>query len=88
MSVLTTKPKFLYPKSRMFQFDEVTERIVRALEKRNWSVPGITVDFHTYGTGEAKYRIVENVYGENIKLYFQSLRHKGTRNPKNITVHE
>ena len=70
MSVLTTKPKFLYPKSRMFPFDEVTERIVRELEKRNWSVPGITVDFHTYGTGEAKYRRVEYVYGENFKLYF------------------
>ena len=70
MSVLTTKPKFLYPKSRMFPFDEVTEKIVKGLEKRNWSVPGITVDFHTYGSGEAKYRRVEYVYGENFKLYF------------------
>lgn len=70
MSVLTTKPKFLYPKSRMFPFDEVTEKIVKGLEKRNWSVPGITVDFHTYGSGEAKYRRVEYVHGENFKLYF------------------
>lgn len=68
MSVLTTKPKFLYPKSRMFPFDEVTEKIVKGLEKRNWSVPGITVDFHTYGSGEAKYRRVEYVHGENFKL--------------------
>lgn len=70
MSVLTTKPKFLYPKSRMFPFDEVTEKIVKGLEKRNWSVPGITVDFHTYGSGETKYRRVEYVHGENFKLYF------------------
>ena len=89
MSVLTTKPKFLYPKSRMFPFDEVTERIVRELEKRNWSVPGITVDFHTYGTGEAKYRRVEYVYGENFKLYFG--RPQGTLSSKRndtAAIHE
>lgn len=70
MSVLNVKPKFLYPRSRQFPFDEVAEKIVRALEKRNWKVPGITVEFYTYGSGEAKYKMVEHIKGENFKLYF------------------
>ena len=52
MSVLTTTPQFLYPYSRQFPFDEVAEKIVRAIEKRNWKVPGITVEFDIYGSGE------------------------------------
>lgn len=70
MSVLTTTPKFLYPKSRQFPFDEVAEKIVRAIEKRNWKVPGITVDFYCYGSGEAKYYMVSSIKGDNFKLYF------------------
>lgn len=70
MSVLTAKPTFLYPHSRQFPFDEVAEKIVRALEKRNWNVPGISVDFYTYGSGEAKYKMVSNIMGNDFKLYF------------------
>ena len=70
MSALTVKPKFLYPNSRKFPFDEVTEKIVRALEKRNWKVPGITVEFEVYGSGEEKYKLVREIVGENFKLYF------------------
>ncbi len=70
MSVLTTKPKFLYPHSRQFPFDETAEKIVRAIEKRNWKVPGITVKFHTYGSGEAKYQMVSYISGDNFKLFF------------------
>ena len=54
MTLLTVKPQFLYPRSRQFPFDEIAENIVRALEKRNWNVPGIEVEFDTYGSGEAK----------------------------------
>jgi len=70
MSVLTTKPQFLYPYSRQFPFDEVAEKIVRAIEKRNWEVPGITIEFDTYGSGEAKYQMVRSIIGDNFKLYF------------------
>ena len=70
MSALTVKPEFLYPKSRKFPFDEVTEKIVRALEKRNWKVPGITVEFEVYGSGEEKYKLVREIVGDNFKLYF------------------
>ena len=70
MSVLTTKPQFLYPCSRQFPFDEVTEKIVRAIEKRNWKVSGITIEFDTYGSGEAKYQMVRSIIGDNFKLYF------------------
>ena len=70
MSVLTTKPQFLYPHSRQFPFDEVSEKIVKALEKRNWKVPGINIKFECYGSGEAKYQMVSSITGDNFKLYF------------------
>lgn len=70
MSVLTTTPKFLYPHSRQFPFDEVAEKIVKAIEKRNWNVPGITIEFDTYGSGEEKYQMVCSITGKNFRLYF------------------
>ena len=81
MSVLSVKPEFLYPHSRQFPFDEVAEKIVRELEKRNWNVPGITVKFDTYGSGEAKYKLVREINGENFKLYFS--RGQGRLNDTN-----
>lgn len=70
MSVLTTIPRLLYPHSRQFPFDEVAENIVKALEKRNWNVPGITVEFYNYGSGEAKYKMVDSITGDDFKLHF------------------
>lgn len=62
--------EFLYPKSRKFPFDEVCEQIVRALEARNWQVPGLKVDLDEYGSGEAKFRLVRCVRGDDFKIYF------------------
>ena len=70
MSVLQVTPQFLYPHSRQFPFDEVAEKIVRAMEKRNWKIPGITVEFDTYGSGEEKYQMISSITGDNFKLYF------------------
>ena len=81
MSVLSVKPEFLYPHSRQFPFDEVAEKIVRELEKRNWTVPGITVRFDTYGSGESKFKLVREINGENFKLYFS--RGQGRLNDTN-----
>jgi len=39
----------LYPTSRAYLFDEVSERIVRELEKRDFHIKGINVEFHQYG---------------------------------------
>lgn len=76
MSVLTVIPKFLYPTSRQFPFDEVAEKIVRAIEKRNWKVPGLTIEFDTYGSGEAKYQLIRSITGDNFKLYFSRTQGK------------
>ncbi len=62
--------EFLYPISRQFPFDEVCEKIVRELELRNWNVPGMTVEFHEYGSGEQKFRAVEHIKSLNFKLWF------------------
>lgn len=66
----STEPTFLYPKSRQFPFDEVCEQIVRALEERNWDVPGINVEFDIYGSGAEKYRMVRKLSGKDFKLRF------------------
>lgn len=58
MSVLQTEPMLLQPHSRQFPFDEVVSQIVDALKKRNWNVPGISLAFDVYGSGEAKYKLV------------------------------
>lgn len=64
------RPTFLYPTSRQFPVDAVCEAIVRELEKRNWEVPGISVEFNTYGSGHQKFRLVRYIIGENFKLWF------------------
>ena len=76
MSVLTIQPQFLYPHSRQFPFDEVAEKIVREIEKRNWNVPGITIEFDTYGSGESKYQLVRQIIGEDFRLCF--IRNQGS----------
>jgi len=76
MSVLAVEPRFLYPTSRQFPFDEVAEKIVRALEKRIWEVPGIKVEYYTYGSGEAKYKKVSQIEGKNFKLHFSRVQGK------------
>lgn len=65
-----TYPQFLYPTSRQYPMDEVCERIVRELEARNWSVPGITVEFDTYGTGAERFRLVRMIKGADFRIYF------------------
>ncbi|HTE57183.1 MAG TPA: hypothetical protein VK694_00405 [Verrucomicrobiae bacterium] len=62
------EPLFLYPNSRRFLFDKVCDEIVRALEARNWDVPGILVNFRTFGTGAAKYRMVSEIQGADFKV--------------------
>lgn len=62
--------RFLYPISRQFPVDEVSEQIVRELEKRNWNVPGITVEFYDYGTGDQKFRAVSQIKSKDFKLWF------------------
>lgn len=63
-------PSFLYPTAEVFPFDDTCRRIVRELEKRNWKVPGISVEFDVYGTGDAKYRLVREVSGQGFRIYF------------------
>lgn len=70
MSVLNVTPRFLYPRFHQYPFDDVAEKIVKAIEKRNWKVPGIKIEFHNYGSGEAKYQMISCISGENFKLEF------------------
>ena len=62
--------QFLYPTSRQFPVDEVCELIVRELEQRNWSVPGMTVEFDKYGSGDQKMTLVRKVKGNDFQIHF------------------
>lgn len=53
--------QFLYPTSRQFPFDAACEQIVRALELRGWTVPGLVVEFCDYGSGAQKLRYVSSI---------------------------
>lgn len=77
---------FLYPEARQFPFDEVCELIVRALEERNWNVPGITVDFDVRGTGDEKYRRVSHIKGGDFKLWFGRAQGRLGRNWSNAAA--
>lgn len=66
----SNKMQFLYPTSRQFPVDEVCEQIVRELEKRNWKIPGIEVEFHEYGSGEQKFRNVNRIKSKDFQLWF------------------
>ncbi|MBP6886187.1 MAG: hypothetical protein KBC02_03015 [Candidatus Pacebacteria bacterium] len=58
--------QFLYPSVRQFPFDAVCEQIVRELEKRNWMVPGLEVEFREYGV----FRLVSEIRHRDFRLYF------------------
>lgn len=66
----SSQMQFLYPNVQQFPFDSTCEQIVHELERRNWQVPGIDVEFHEYGSGEEKYRAVNYIKGQDFKLWF------------------
>ncbi len=70
MTTMTTEPTFLYPTSRQYPFDKACEQIVRELEKRDWRVPGMTVEFFENGHGDEKYRYLSKVSGDDFVLRF------------------
>ena len=67
-TTLTKEPEFMYPTSRQFPFGEAVHDVVRALEERNWDVPGIEVTFTVIGSGNAKKRSVETIIGQDFKI--------------------
>jgi hypothetical protein len=62
-------PRFLYPTSRQFPFDEVTYDIVKELESRHFTAPGIKVDFHNYGPSDS-YKMVSAIEADDFRLWF------------------
>lgn len=74
MTASSKEPMFLYPELRQFPFDETCEQIVRALESRNWDVPGIIVRFNTFGpmNARSKYCMVKEIKSDDFSfnLYF------------------
>lgn len=72
------KPSFFYPTSRQYPFDETTFKIVEALMERNFSVPGIEVEIHSYGPNKS-YKHVSTIKSDDFRLWF--CRGQGRINP-------
>lgn len=70
LSINRPEPTMLRPTALQFPFDEVCIQITQALEARNWEVPGLTVKFRTYGSGDSIYRIIDEVKGDDFILKF------------------
>ncbi len=61
-----TDSKFLYVTSRQFPFDEVCDQIIRELEKRNWRIPGLQIE---YGNS-CGYWYVRTIKSDEFKIWF------------------
>jgi hypothetical protein len=70
VSITRPKPEMLRPTARVFPFDAVGAEIAEALEARNWTVPGLTVEFDVYGRGDALYRLLKKVSGSDFVLEY------------------
>ena len=62
-------PRFLYPTARQFPFDEVCGNLVKALEQKQFNVPGIKVELYSYGQRET-YSRVGTIEGDDFRLTF------------------
>lgn len=83
--------KLLLPGIEQYPFDCVCNSIVREIKARNYSVPGIRVEFHTYGSGDAWFRNVDKIIGNNFELSAgRTIRRRiyGTDYCDNSAVHE
>jgi len=67
---MPAQPQFLRPTSRQYPIDAPCSEIIAALEARHFDVPGITVEFDVYGSGEQKMRLVRTVRGEDFCIRF------------------
>jgi hypothetical protein len=69
----TFAPQFCYPKPLgVLPFQRTAAAIVRGLARRNWSVPGVQVEFSTYGTGQINDRYVSAVRANDTVVEFTS----------------
>lgn len=74
MPIFNIRPTFLYPTSREFEWDEIAEKIVTAIERRGWIIPGLKLEFDAYGSGEAKYQLLREIRGEDFIMYFSRVQ--------------
>ncbi len=66
--LLASKPKFAFPTRTQFgELDEVCNNIVRELEKRNFKVPEIDVEFYS---GRREGITVNSIKGQDFKIWF------------------
>jgi hypothetical protein len=85
-NLLALKPKFVFPTRTQFgELDEVCNSIVRELEKRNFKVPGIDVEFYSSHQGIT----VNTVKGQDFKLWFCGINIMKINIPKKeLTIYD
>ncbi|MDQ3008233.1 MAG: hypothetical protein M3Q81_01405 [bacterium] len=62
---------FAYPESTQYgELDVVSGQIVRAYERRNWQLPGMTPFFHEYPAGDTRVRYLQRLHSKYFRLIF------------------
>lgn len=78
--LLNLKPKFVFPTRTQFgELDEVCNNIVRELEKRNFKVSGIDVEFYS---GRREGITANTIKGQDFKLWFCGINVMSINIPK------
>lgn len=67
---LESSVQYYYPFSNQYPVDDVCGRIVLALEKHNWLLPGIKVTFFDIRADSTIYRRVDTIEGHSFKIWF------------------
>ena len=66
VALISYIPELVVPKDERYSFDKTVQKIIEALRKRNWQVPGITVKFAISGSGFEKQTYVERIIGRGM----------------------
>ena len=63
-----------YPTAKDYPTDAVCEKIVRALEKHQWSVPSIDIEFHVIRSRTNIFSNVHTIKGETFNIWFNRVQ--------------
>lgn len=69
------KLKTFYPNNQFNILEIVCFKIIKALEKKRWAVPGISVDFLELNTKNNTFKFVKSISAQNFDITFYRLEY-------------
>lgn len=67
------KVEIRLPTEENYPLDSICNNILRSLEKKNWAVEGLKVEFQEFKNNGFTYKCVKKISGENFELEFSRL---------------